>query len=742
MTQKIQIPRQVNRAIKFFGYFTVKDLIRLIIPPGLVYFVVAPSTLSLENMLIAAAALVISGAWVAVRPYKQYLDKLAFHAARFTAKWKLLPLIRKLPFLSEETSSDVESIELGYITAEDGAIISLFEISPVSLEAMSPDEQAVVHKRFQELYNTVSFPVYLYSRQQPLDLSEYTEYIEKQETGDEQLKQDYIEYLSGLSSGNLTSTRHFVVVRVERDETDWIQDLLPEAVVDRLPFLNHQEDELDNESQVQTLQKRCRTVRRTLGSQLDATGVAGNELKELAEEFSAENLNPGVTDTTQPVEETGEYRKTAYIHEFGTDQRLGWPLDLLRLDGKVDVVQRIEARSNAKAKKKLERLKEKMVAEITSFVSKGRLGTHVFETVEDDIDWMLNLLADGEDQIVDYSAAVTAHSEDQDRCERVFEDVVERLETKQIKYRIPAFRTDHIHKTESPLHGAGLYAPLMMPAGSAASGFPFATQEAREQGVVHGVDSDDESPVLLNRFSWDAGHMVRMGRTGSGKSYAQKSELLRTVLAHPDLNIFIIDPKNEREYAALIDRLGGKIQTLDSTAEYSFDSQYICFDLGEGGQDDLAAAMTNAVRQCHEATTNLNEPTLVIVDEAHNITDTDAGIRALSKFVREARSTETAVTLLTQNASDLTHRREGRSILDNTPAKIFMNHERVPDDVISYFQLSQGEKQQILRLETGANGYSEAIVNVSDRLDTKIEIEATDEEHRIIEELEAAEVES
>jgi hypothetical protein len=740
MTEKIRVPRRVNRAIKLFGYFTLKDLLRMAIPPGLVYFIVAPTALTAENIAIAGGALLVSGVWFAWRPYNQYLDKLVFHAGRFLLKWKLLPVVRRLPVLDTSTGSDLDSVELGYVTADDAAVISVFEVSPTSLEAMSPDEQGVVHSRFQDLYNTVSFPVYLHSRQQPLDLSDYTEYIEEQETGDEQLKDDYTEYLNGLSSGKLTATRHYIVIRVEKDQKDSIEQIMPNRVTDALPIQNS-DDELDNEAQVTTLQNRCRTVRRALGAELDVTGIAGNELKQLAEEFSTATPNSGVTETTRPATDgPDEHRKTAYIHEFATDQRLGWPLDLLRLDGKVDVVQRVEPRSNSKAKKKLDRLKEKMSAEVASFISKGRLGTHVLETVEEDIDWMLNLLADGEDQIVDYSAAVSTHSEDRETCARVFEDVCERLETKQVKYRVPAFRTDHVQKTDSPLHGRGLHAPLVMPAGSAAAGFPFATQEAADQGVVHGVDADDESPVLFNRFSWDAGHMVRMGRTGSGKSYAQKIELLRTVLAYPELNIYIVDPKNEREYAALIDRLGGTIQTLDESAEYSFSEQYLCFDLGDGGQEDVAAAMTNAVRQCYEATTDLDDPTLVVVDEAHNMTNSDAGIQLLSKFVREARSTETAITLISQNASDFTHRREGRTILDNTPAKLFMNHERVPDDVIDYFQLSQREKQDILGLETGSNGYSEAIVNVSDRLDTKIRVEATDEEHRVIEELEASEV--
>jgi len=62
------------------------------------------------------------------------------------------------------------------------------------------------------------------------------------------------------------------------------------------------------------------------------------------------------------------------------------------------------------------------------------------------------------------------------------------------------------------------------------------------------------------------------------------------------------------------------------------------------------------------------------------------------------------------------------------------------DDVIDYFRLSQKEKEDLLGLATGDPGYSEAVVKVSNRLDTTIRIEATDEEHRVIEELQTEEV--
>jgi hypothetical protein len=67
------------------------------------------------------------------------------------------------------------------------------------------------------------------------------------------------------------------------------------------------------------------------------------------------------------------------------------------------------------------------------------------------------------------------------------------------------------------------------------------------------------------------------------------------------------------------------------------------------------------------------------------------------------------------------------------PAKLFMRHDRVPDSVVQYFNLSQREKQELFKLRTGTEAeYSECLAQVSDRVDTTAQVQATQTEHAII----------
>ena len=187
MTDKIQIPRQVNRSVRFFSHFTWKDLFRLAALPGLAYIAVNPSAWTVENVGIIGSAVLLSVVWFLWRPYGQHLDTLLYNAAR------------SLPARRTVQGSDLDELNLGYGFTSDGAAFSLFEVKPTSLEAMSQAEQGAVHSVYQELFHTVSFPVTVHSRQQPLDLSEYVDHIEEQETRHNTLKQNYTQYLTMLS---------------------------------------------------------------------------------------------------------------------------------------------------------------------------------------------------------------------------------------------------------------------------------------------------------------------------------------------------------------------------------------------------------------------------------------------------------------------------------------------------------------------------------------------------------------
>jgi hypothetical protein len=716
------MPGDVDVPVRFFTRFTLKDLLRLALPVALVSLVIAPIQWSVGTVATIGGALGIGVLWITWTPFGHHVDTHLYHAVRW--------------WLNKEAvdGTDIKYCADDHIRTADGAVVGIFAVTPTNLAMKTGEEQAAVHSIYRELFETVEVPLRIYSLQRPLDLSAHRNRIGAKQTRLERLQRGYLDLIDQLNTEARTATDHYVVIQVAPDATDWIREHVTPRLPDWLVPLRWSVDESDDDPTEELrseLQSRCQAVAQAVNTpDISLTRMTGAELQRFARRVDTPGPEPGPRWTTRPSNRHGEYQKAVYIDEFPTRMRLGWPVDLLRVGGIINITQVVEPRDPGRTAKTLRRLSEKLTAEIDSFVARGYRGTNKLEGLLDDVEWMQDLLADRRDQPVDYSVSITARAESQERCQRTIDRIRTRLNTMQVEHHEPVFRTDQAYSTVTPLRIDRLQQSCLMPASSAAAGFPFTTHDSEQKsGLIYGVDAHDGTPVILDRWHWASHSMARMGMTGSGKSYVAKIELLRAILSYDELQVYVVDPK--QEYSALIKRVGGTVHTIGDTAEYT-GGTVLGYQPAERGIDTVDELVAT-VRNIYRAASQHQQKTLVVIDEARILMNDETGRRVLNQFVLEARDTNTAITLISQNASHFTYCREGREILDNMPGKVFMRHQRVPDSVIEYFGLSQREQQALFELKTGTDAeHSEALLKVSGQLDTRIRIDATGDEHAII----------
>lgn len=709
---RVRIPADVEIPIRLFGSLTLKDVGRLAAPPALTYILYVSSAPVMPGFAALAAAVVVGVVWYKFRYRGLRLDELVYHGVRWTAGKK------------EIEGSDIESVEKQYVETRDGSLVAFIKVDSVNLDALTRTGQKAVHEIYGELLDSIEYQVKVHSRQKRFDLEEYTDQLEELEKDPERLRDGYIDHCHRLSSGELVTTDHVVSVKVSPgNDTELFGKLR-----------GGKPDESGRSALVSELNSRCREVRSALNrGDLAADRVQGGELRQLAHSFNTAMPEPGPGWTTTRPGKFGEYRKTLYISEYPSPAELAWVCDVLRVDGLVDVTQVVEPQDPGETVKRLEKIREKLGAEIDSFLNAGYFGVNDLERRFDDANWFLNLLVDREDKPFRYGVYITVHSENEERCERALDAVEKRLKTKQIEYEETYLRTDKAFKSRSPFYESGLDQKLLVPTRSVAAGLPFATQDSNHgSGVVYGLDSSDEVPMLLDRFSWDSYTSARFGMTGSGKSYASKLELIRAWLAYPDLRVVVVDPK--KEYGYLVKTLSPSDNPVHSLDEdFRLEDKVLSFEPDERGRGENVKQLTSLVERLYQETSQDDKPTLVLIDEAHNLLNSEKGRQVLSQWVREARDTNTALSLISQNAADFTYCREGRAILDNTKIKTFHFHDRVPDHVVDYFDLSGSEVRTLKNLKTGGDGYSEAVFKVSGKVDTTLWITASIEEHSVIE---------
>ena len=102
-----------------------------------------------------------------------------------------------------------------------------------------------------------------------------------------------------------------------------------------------------------------------------------------------------------------------------------------------------------------------------------------------------------------------------------------------------------------------------------------------DRGILYGINRHNSSLVLFDRFSLENYNSVTFAKSGSGKSFATKLEILRSLMF--DADVIVIDP--EREYEYLAEATGGRYFNISLTSEHTINP----FDLPVPHEDESPA---------------------------------------------------------------------------------------------------------------------------------------------------------
>ena len=111
--------------------------------------------------------------------------------------------------------------------------------------------------------------------------------------------------------------------------------------------------------------------------------------------------------------------------------------------------------------------------------------------------------------------------------------------------------------------------------------FPFVSFDlSSNEGILYGINQHNNSLVLFDRFSLENANSCIFGKSGGGKSFAVKLEILRSLML--GIDAIIIDPENE--YKFLSNAVGGKFYNISLASSNHINP----FDLPEPNEDEEA----------------------------------------------------------------------------------------------------------------------------------------------------------
>jgi type IV secretory pathway VirB4 component len=150
-------------------------------------------------------------------------------------------------------------------------------------------------------------------------------------------------------------------------------------------------------------------------------------------------------------------------------------------------------------------------------------------------------------------------------------------------YMKPAlFQQEQGYKSVLPIADDQIAVHSKLNSSPLSSLFPFVSFDlTSDRGILYGINRHNASLVLFDRFSLENYNSITFAKSGSGKSFMTKLEILRSLMF--DTDVIVIDP--EKEYEFLAEATGGKSFNISLNS----DSHINPFDLPIPKEDESPA---------------------------------------------------------------------------------------------------------------------------------------------------------
>ncbi|MEA3295698.1 MAG: ATP-binding protein [Patescibacteria group bacterium] len=277
--------------------------------------------------------------------------------------------------------------------------------------------------------------------------------------------------------------------------------------------------------------------------------------------FKKENLDikdiiaPSFIEVKQNHIKMGErLSKSFFIFSYPRYLNTGWFSSVINLDAPMDISFFIHPIETGKVLKQLRKRLTETQAEIMEKQEKGLIRDPVLETAENDIEMLRDRLQTAQEKMFKFGLYITIYGNTEKELRETETTLRSILESRLIYIKPALYQQKQGFISTSPYNLDQLSVHTTMNTDPLSSVFPFVSSDlSSNQGILYGINQHNNSLVLFDRFDLENANSVIFAKSGSGKSFAVKLEILRSLMLGTD--VIIIDPENE--YKALTDSVNG-----------------------------------------------------------------------------------------------------------------------------------------------------------------------------------------
>jgi len=277
------------------------------------------------------------------------------------------------------------------------------------------------------------------------------------------------------------------------------------------------------------------------------------------------------------------YLRTVFVSGYPRFVSPGWLEPIINFNASLDISFFIYPIEGKGVLDDLRRKIAEMEAELETDLQRGKIIDPATKARLEDAISLQEELVKGAEHFFEFAFYVTIPAGSLEELNQLTKEVRSTLGALLITANTTTLDMEDGFLSSAPLGIDRVSITRNMDTTSLATTFPLTSAElSSDTGILYGINPQNESFIIFDRFSLENSNMVIFGTSGGGKSYFIKLESVRSLMLGSE--VIIIDP--ESEYKMLSDAVGGQFISFS----FSSPSKINPFDLSqvyEEGENQL-----------------------------------------------------------------------------------------------------------------------------------------------------------
>ncbi|OGH31140.1 MAG: hypothetical protein A3J69_02815 [Candidatus Levybacteria bacterium RIFCSPHIGHO2_02_FULL_42_12] len=316
------------------------------------------------------------------------------------------------------------------------------------------------------------------------------------------------------------------------------------------------------------------------------------------------------------------YFRTFFIVGYPRFVSMNWLKPLINFDHSLDISMFIYPIEASDVLANLKRKIAEMEATLSSQTEHGQAVDPKVNAALEDAYSLQEELAKGMERFFQFSFYVQLSSATLEDLEETARRLKSTFSSLLLVEKSSTLQMEEGFKSSVPMGQDRLYIIRNMDTTSLASTFPFTSATlTQNKGVLYGVNQENGSLIIFDRFSLENANEVVLGTSGSGKSYLIKLEIMRQFLFGTE--VIVVDP--EGEYLELARALKGDVISFTPSSPIKINP----FDLSglyEEGENELGLKILSLHGLLKIVMGNLDPGSEAVLDRAFMETYRQKGI--------------------------------------------------------------------------------------------------------------------